>query len=250
MTTRSNSKSVSNLNTELLQLLDNKFEDFKIHFLEKTFEDFKNNIVEVIKNEFQEEINELKKKVFHLEKQIESNDQFNRSNNVIISGIPETNNENVYEILSKIGATAGCNITRHEVDFASRIAPRTNRDAKNGKPRNIIVKLTRRYLKDELIAAIRKRKGMVASELQLPGTSKIYINDHLTPKNQLLLRQCRDIKFAGKIRYCWVRNCKIFTRISDSTPIILITNQEDVNKLSTLKSTQDIPTSSAVPLGN
>lgn len=250
MTTRSNAKSAGNLNPELVQILEKKFDDFKIQFLEKSFADFKNAIVEVIKNEYKEEIEELKKKVVQLERQIDNNDQYNRSNNIIISGIPENKNENVYEILSKIGATAGCQITREEVDFASRISPRLNRNITHGKPRNIVVKLTRRYLKDDLLAAIRKRKGMFVSELQLPGTGRIYINDHLTPKNQNLLNQCRNIKMEKKILYCWVRNSKIFVRVSDTTPIILIADQDDVNRLSTLKTirTPDASTS-AFPLG-
>lgn len=251
MSTRSNTKIASNINPELMQTLDKKFDEFKIQFLEKTFADFKNTIVEVIRKEFKEEIEELKKKVKHLEGQLENSDQYNRANNLIISGVPEDRNENIYDILFKIGATAGCKITREEVDFASRISPRINRNMTNGKQRNIIVKFTRRHLKDDLLAAIRKRKGMFSSELQLPGTSRIYINDHLTPKNQHLLKQCRDIKLEKKILYCWVKNCKIFIRVSDTTPIILIADQNDINRLSSLKTipTQDA-SSSAFPLGN
>lgn len=251
MTTRSNAKTASNLNSDLMQTLDKKFDEFKIQFLEKSFAVFKNTIVEVIKKEFKVEIDELKKKVKYLEGQLENSEQYNRANNLLISGVPENKNENIYDILCKISVTAGCKITREDVDFASRISPRVNQNATNGKQRNIIVKFTHRYLKDDLLAAIKKRKGMFVSDLQLPGAGRIYLNEHLTPKNQHLLKQCKDIKKDKKILYCWVRNCKVYIRVSDTSPRIYIADQDDVTRLLTLKTiVTPEATTSSVPLGN
>ncbi|KAJ8946190.1 hypothetical protein NQ318_001702 [Aromia moschata] len=82
----------------------------------------------------------------------------------------------------------------------------------NNNPKSIIVKLNSRSYKDEILAAIRRQKGITVDKIGFnTANSKIYINDHLTLHNQLLFKKTRDYCKTKDIK-CWTRDCKIYLK--------------------------------------
>ncbi|KAG8299152.1 hypothetical protein J6590_108047, partial [Homalodisca vitripennis] len=59
---------------------------------------------------------ELQRKVTDLELRVEDNEQYMRSNTLEIQGIPESKNEDVYELVKKVGVALDINISREAID--------------------------------------------------------------------------------------------------------------------------------------
>ncbi|VVC99826.1 unnamed protein product [Leptidea sinapis] len=105
-------------------------------------------------------------------------DQHSRLNNVEISGVP-VSNDNIHRVRRFVNP----NISEGQTQSSS------------SRPPAIIVRFSRRLRKDTLIAAVRARRGLTTADIGLPGpTVNLYLSDHLTPSNKLLLKQARKIK--------------------------------------------------------
>ncbi|KAI8429265.1 hypothetical protein MSG28_007771 [Choristoneura fumiferana] len=75
----------------------------------------------------------------------------------------------------------------------------------NIRPPAIVVRFTQRRRKNELLAAVRARRGLTTSDIGLPGpAAAVYVGDHLTPVNKLLLKQARQLKLEHNYSYLWV----------------------------------------------
>ncbi|KAG8301845.1 hypothetical protein J6590_042456, partial [Homalodisca vitripennis] len=64
---------------------------------------------------------QLQKKVTDLELRVEDNEQYMRSNTLEIQGIPESKNEDVYEVVKKVGVALDINISREAIDVCHRL---------------------------------------------------------------------------------------------------------------------------------
>ncbi|XP_063389519.1 uncharacterized protein LOC134674954 [Cydia fagiglandana] len=163
-------------------------------------------------------------------------EQFGRLNNIEISGVPQTNGENLMSILGGICVTVGFNLCETDVDtihrvrrFQSSLSSKENADS---RPPAIIVRFCQRRRKDELVAAARARRGLTSADAGLTGPAvAIYLNEHLTTGNKILLRKARDKKVELNYDYLWVKQCKIFMRKNDKSRVFVITDDTDLKKL-------------------
>lgn len=155
-------------------------------------------------------------------------EQWNRQLNIEITGIPESETD-APSVAFKVAMATGVEIKSQDIEFASRVA---QFKPDSGRPRAIIAKIKNRQIKDGIISAIRKKRGLKTSEIGIKGTNnQIYINEHLTPSNKLLYRQVRDKCKEAGFQYCWVRNCRIHIRRNDATPYTVISSEEDLGKI-------------------
>ncbi|CAK1596530.1 unnamed protein product [Parnassius mnemosyne] len=237
-------------------------------FLDKTLFDFKNAIIAEIKNTIVSELNNnmkeisqelrsiadshsnlqtehyklneeymtLKNNVINLEEslndlrcQISRQQQWSRQQNIEVFGVPEVKNENPKDIIIKICNHAGVPLNEQDIDFANRVQPLNRIE---GRPRVIVAKLRQRCLKDNVISGLKKSKGISTKDIGLTGESKpIYVNDHLTPENKALYKKCK-LKAKGlAYKFVWTKNCQIFTRKNEKSPVISITSEKDLLKI-------------------
>ncbi|CAH0729654.1 unnamed protein product, partial [Brenthis ino] len=94
----------------------------------------------------------------------------------------------------------------HDIDSIHRVRPypssRTESNNEPTRPASIIVRFCQRRRKDQLIAAVRARRGLTTAHIGLPGpASTVYIGDHLTPTNKLLLKRARELKLEKNYSY-------------------------------------------------
>lgn len=185
-----------------------------------------NNSIKTLKKEHAD----LKRYVSDLETELNTVQQQNREQNIEITGLPETRTENLNEILIKIATALGVPLRAEDIVFITRIEPRTKIP---GRPKAVVAKLTSTMLRDTIISAVRKNRGINTSVIGMSGEPKnIYINEHLTPLNKLLCKQCREAAKNKEYKYSpWVRNGKIYLRKSDSHPIIRIRTESDIKKI-------------------
>lgn len=164
-----------------------------------------------------------------LKTEIRQQQQWERLMNLEVSGVPESNREDVIDIVTRIADHAGVKLTRDNVIHATRVQPRQN---VSGRPKVIIVKLKNRYLKDNILAGLRKTRGVTTHDISVPGEPKrIFVNEHLTIDNKLLFKKCREFAKSKFYQFTWVKNCRIYMRKDDTSPAIYIKHDSDLYKL-------------------
>ncbi|XP_026746089.1 uncharacterized protein LOC113507431 [Trichoplusia ni] len=156
------------------------------------------------------------KSIKSLIKECNNAKQFSMLNNLEISGIPFTKGENLYSILRDLCLRVGFALLESDVDTIHRVRRFGSNDESSQvlRPPAIIVRFTQRKRKNELLAAVRARRGLTTAEIGLPGVAvTVYVGDHLTPANKLLLKQARELKAELQYTYLWIRDCTKVARI-------------------------------------
>lgn len=159
-------------------------------------------------------------------------DQASRSCNVEIQNIPEKKGENLVQLSLAIGKLLCVDLKDCDIRSVHRIAPGLATD----RPKNIIMQLTTRRQRDELIAAARARRSLTTEQLfgvsGIPGvSSRFFIAEHLTLKNKILFSKARQIAKEKNYKFVWVKNSCIFVRKSEESKVIQLRSKNDLEKL-------------------
>ena len=200
-----------------------------------------------------QEVKELKrlnvekdKRINDLENRIDDLEQYSRQDNLIITGFkyrhlsysraanPDQevfNHENsteqekvsledqVVELLQK-----------HEIpiDKDSISACHTLPSKNRPQDRPIVIRFTSRKAKIKVLQNSRKLK----KDQTKPA---IYINEHLTSKNNMIAKEARRLRREGKIENTWTRNCKIFIKYrmaNGDEKVMIVKHMNVLNALS------------------
>lgn len=183
--------------------------------------------IQPIKN-IREEVEDLKKQNHQLKAEINANDQRDRLLNLEIVGVTELKDENVLDLVIKVARKVGANILPSDIIQANRVSSRTKQQ---GRPRVIIAKMHSRLVKDNIISCSRKCR-VTTKDLGLNGEPKpIYVNEHLTVFNKLLLKKCKEIARIKQYQFVWSKHGRIFLRKNDAAPLLQISSEEDMKKI-------------------
>lgn len=216
--------------------LKNEFADLKSSFnskfdeIVKEFGNRMSNMEQRISQleKVEDQIGQLQSRIDKLEEESSNNEQWSRMNNVEVKGITQTNNENLFEVVEKIGAKINFPVPKNQINFITRV-PTKEKDVKP-----VIISFCNRYVKENFIAAARlesKTSPLTTSQIGLSGNQKIYINDHLTTKNKILLSKTKKAASETDFRYVWVKHAKIHARKMDTSPIIFVRSEKDLMKI-------------------
>ncbi|CAH2094460.1 unnamed protein product [Euphydryas editha] len=165
-----------------------------------------------------------------LQHKLDIMEQQARECNIEISNLPERRNENLLTLVEQLGTVIKVPITAAQITSVHRV-PHASQTS--SRPRNVIVKLTSRLLRDNVVAGSRFMKGRLTTEqLSIQGTvHNIYINEHLTLQNKLLFRAVREEAKKKQYKYCWVKHGVILVRRMDAAPIQAIRNMQEISKI-------------------
>ncbi|CAG9814610.1 unnamed protein product [Phaedon cochleariae] len=219
-----------------LKSLNNKYEDVmeSVNFCSNqisTFEKAMNQLNEkiaTIEKINRENVN-LKSELTRLTTKVDILEQQTRSNNIEIQGVPQKSNENLVNILAKIGEHIQCPILPQDVDTVHRVAQHPSSDQQ--QPKSIVVKFLSKLKRDSILAAtknIRRAKNDTNS----PGivieniSNKLFINEHLTNKLKLLLKNTKQAAKSNNYKFVWKKpkensEDKPFTKYSAAKMILL-----------------------------
>lgn len=167
----------------------------------------------------------MKNQVTTLEEDLNEKNQWTRLNNIEIKGVPMKDRENLIEIVSKIGSKIMYPIVKQNINFIARVPARDNRT----KP--IIVSFLNRYVKEDFVAAAKSFKTLCSADIGYEDKGRIYINDHLTVQNKILLTKAKKLAKEHDYEYVWVKNCKIFVRKNTQTKSFIIKTDLDLGKI-------------------
>lgn len=234
--------------SEQLKLIKNQYSGFQesLTFISSQFEEFKienaelkkvlgtvSTEIKCLKEEnrtLRENLDAVSSRVKVLEDENIKQQQWVRLQNIEITGIPEAKEENTIDIVQKITQHLGVAIEPSDLEFAHRVQPRRVASAERARP--IVVRLRQRYIKDQIIAAARRRRNMNARDVGMGGeNNRIFINEHLTKENKMLLRACKQRAKEVNFKYIWTKNCRIFVRKIDTSPPIPINSSLDLAKM-------------------
>ncbi|XP_070543898.1 uncharacterized protein [Ptychodera flava] len=159
--------------------------------------------------------------------------QYSRRNNLEIHGIPQHNNEDTDNIVIKIAAAIGVDVTSSDIDISHRLPRRHSQQRERQLPPPIIVKFVRRSVRNTLYYSRRNLQGKTPTHLHLDdnATNSIFINENLSPSVKRLFHQVNDRRKHLKWRYIWTNNGKIYTRKDDTSDAIIISSLQAISRL-------------------
>ncbi|XP_022201029.2 uncharacterized protein LOC111057869 [Nilaparvata lugens] len=183
--------------------------------------------IAVIEELKQEKVN-LSKKVKDLELKLDESEQYSRSNNIEIHGVPEQGNEDLYETVAGVSAALGHKVSREAIDVCHRLGKRSD----NAGPAIIIARFVRREDKLKILEKRRVKRDFSTNDIGLScATVPVYINENLCYGRRKVFAAARLAKKEKNYAYLWIRNGKILMQKESSSPVREILSMEDVVKL-------------------
>ncbi len=152
-----------------------------------------------------------------LKRTVNDLEQYSRKCNVIINGIPEFDNENLYEITHMVADNLGVELFDYDISVAHRLP------AAEDKIPAIIVKLNSLEKKAQLVQNSKKVK-LHGSKIGINPGHPIFVGDQLTPHTAVILKKAKALKKSNDIEFVWYRNGSVFTRKTENDPAIKITD--------------------------
>ncbi|XP_073957174.1 uncharacterized protein [Choristoneura fumiferana] len=177
----------------------------------------------------------LKYSVTQLQQQLSAQEQHAMKNELEIIGVPESDTENLTNIVLTASQIIGVQLQETDLDDVIRAGPKRPKHlplnrANEHKPRPIIVKLLRRQKRDEIIKAAKSRRNLTTENIVPGAVQKLYVNERLSKENRLLFREARLRASAHNFKFCWVRNGAIYVRENENKPGIRISSAGDLDQ--------------------
>ncbi|CAH2102543.1 unnamed protein product [Euphydryas editha] len=152
-----------------------------------------------------------------LRQELNDREQENLFNEISITGVPETNGENLTHITCLISKTLGVELQPNDVVNAERLGIRRGSEDKT-HPRTLTMRLTRRALGDELLKAACVRRNIDTVGILDEDPHKLYVNERLTRRNYKLFQKARELDRKNSWHYIWTRNGRIYARQYTGAP--------------------------------
>nr|XP_006823167.1 PREDICTED: uncharacterized protein LOC102803782 [Saccoglossus kowalevskii] len=205
-----------------------------MQFINALFEENRKKLEEVqAANQLLVEENRvLKYRVSDLECNHNELDQYIRRENLVISGVPQTESENTDAIALKIAQIADKNITMSDIDVSHRIGKRKpSVGQRYNPPSQIIVRFTSRRARDAVYKARKNLSTVKTSSLGYEVTNDIYINENLTPIGKALFTKVNIKRKQCGWKFLWTHYGKILTKKDENSPVVYIPNEDSLCKI-------------------
>ena len=137
-----------------------------------------------------------------------------------LNGIPISDKEDLLKITEDICMQTNLSIRRSDVDTAWR-----TKDKKR-----VVIRFIQLHNRDTFFTGV-KQAHLSTDKLGFEGSSKIFINEHLSYDQRRLFYLVRRAKIDQGFKYAWTSKQKIFMRKSDSSPALPITSSADLEAI-------------------
>lgn len=153
--------------------------------------------------------------------------------NLIISGVPKNDDEDIKEVVSSIFTSMGAQLQGDSISASWRIHNR------NEAP-PVIVKLKNKGTKDSILNLRKshhsdsqhKGKSLYAKDFGFDSEKQIYINEELTQHSRNLLNTAKKLlKEKANFKFIWTSDGKILAKKDENSKVILIRNKWEVQQL-------------------
>lgn len=159
----------------------------------------------------------------HLSEKIDQLEQYQRSNNLEIKGVPDEGD--ACDVVKRIAAFLGEPISDEDIDICHRVP--TARPLE----KNIVVRFIQRSKRDKLLTTGRKKR-VTTKDLDYGGSSApVFVNEHLTSSNKKLLGAAVAKKKQEGWKFVWTAGGKIYARQNEDTDAIRIARLSDIDRI-------------------
>lgn len=171
----------------------------------------------------------LRREIAYLKKKEAASDQYSRSNCLEITGVPESNSEDILHVVKLVASALNFKLEDCMIDAVHRLS---KNPYKPTEPRGIILKFCRRIDLEEMRRKSRVKRSLKATELGFSSENNIYVNMSLTKTTWELWKEVQTFKKQRGYKYAWITSVgKIFIRREEGQPATIITDVEDLNGL-------------------
>lgn len=174
------------------------------------------------KDDLSSKVDKLTEKNKQLMDAVNNLEQYSRKNNVIINGIPWSENEDIKEIIHNLADKLQVDLNPYNICAAHRLQSREN------KTPAIIVRFNDNETKSEMIRAAKRIKP-TAKKLNFHSNDRIFIGDHLAKHSSNLIKIAKTLRAEGKVMSAWTFNGQVYVRKSESDEAQRITDEEQLS---------------------
>lgn len=166
---------------------------------------------------------ELRTENQKLATKVEELEQYQRSNNLDIKGVPPTADPTV--AVMQNGEVIGEAISESDIDICHGVPTRKPSE------RYVIVRFVQRSKRNAVLEKAKKKRGLTAQSLGFHDHALVYVNEHLTPQNKKLLGAAIAKKKEMHWKYAWSSGGKVYVRRDDVSEAVRIKGQDDLPKM-------------------
>lgn len=169
--------------------------------------------------------NEVKKQVNNI--QPPKMNDMSRRKNLLITGVPKVENEDIQSVVKSIASIIGYN-SEFWLDNCFRIAKKQGTATTTSE--NILIKFITEINRDQFLKSylnfIKKKKFTPAS-IGLHGEHRIYINEHLSEELNKHMKEVIALKYNGKVEKVYAHSNHIMVKMKDGWMKIKDSNDLD-----------------------
>lgn len=181
-------------------------------------------------------VKELELTVMNLRQELNERDQLALANDVEISNLPEEAGENASHLALLIGAKLNVKLEDRDLIYAERVGQKreasTILPGDKPRPRALVIRFTRRALRDEFLQAARVRREITSADLGPTGESRrFYVNERLSKHNRQVFFKARQLGREHNWKYIWTRSGIIYARQAQGKTAYRVTNLDNLNRI-------------------
>lgn len=140
-------------------------------------------------------------------------------NNLVISGISETKDEDIVKIVTNIGAKLNTNIAGQDIKRVFRLKRANPESETTSTPSKIVIEFvyeaTMNRLMDNYLNLIRNKRYINCTHIGINSESRIYINKYLPKEIIQLFGKCNSLKKSDHIQHAIPRATYILVKFKD-----------------------------------
>lgn len=168
----------------------------------------------------------LKSEVTQLKADLVELKQYSRRTNLEINNLPESENEDLKDVLKSIFAALNVDLINHTTAYHR--VPTTRKD----KPKPIIIQFDTKATRDSCLKAAKDKRLKTTDVNPRLVSNPLYFNEHLTPELKHLHYLCRKFKKENNYNFCWVKDGKLFLRENQTSKVLRVTSSDNLPNVS------------------
>lgn len=163
-----------------------------------------------------------------LQQKVYENEQCLLNRSIEIQGVPYHSQENMIDIVLKIGSEIKGSVNEQNIDLAYR----------NKNKKGIVVRFMQTHVRNKFLSSYKHQlkdssEHLTAKKLGYKSAcDQIYVNEYLSFETRQLFHAAREFKKAKNYKFAWTRNQKVFVKKSEDSDAILIKSKHELKDLS------------------
>lgn len=213
--------------------LDARLLDFEKDF-DKKHSDYRKADGEAIRNEV---LNSLSDRGLSsnstFETRIDQLERQARMNELVISGVPVVDNENLNDILMRISQSIKFPGGTDSMQSFFRLPVSNKKPIRTNRLQtpSIIIRFWGTQAKSDFFNLYLNKKNLCVTTLGFSAPSRIYVNENLTKKNFEIFCLARQMKLNGRIFRFNTFNGRVFIKLLAESKLIGVESKEQLNSL-------------------